>query len=56
MERHLVKATVQSQYLEEKSTSGASKHSSCHHSARSIFFTINTSSVTIANSFGGEFI
>lgn len=37
MERHLVKATVQSQYLEEKSTSGASKHSSCHHSARSIF-------------------
>lgn len=26
MERHLVKATVQSQYLEEKSTSGASKH------------------------------
>lgn len=37
MERHLVKATVKSQYLEEKSTSGASKHNNCHHSARSIF-------------------
>ncbi|XP_029689539.1 ataxin-7-like protein 2b isoform X3 [Takifugu rubripes] len=34
MERHLVKAKVKSQYLEEKSTSGASKHNSCHHSAR----------------------
>lgn len=37
MERRLVKAKVKSQYLEEKSTSGASKHNSCHHSARSIF-------------------
>lgn len=36
IERHLVKATVKSQYLEEKSTSGASKHNSCRHSARSI--------------------
>lgn len=37
MERHVVKATVKSQYLEEKSTSGASKHNSCHHIARYIF-------------------
>lgn len=37
MERHLAKARVNSQYLEEKSTSGASKHNSCHHIARSVF-------------------